>query len=119
MSRSTKDHHLNNFVGPKSLTLYTSFKLIGLLVPEKKTFEGVLPYMEMAAILVIWREPIEQTFVSPSHWYSTWNLASIGTVVSEEKIFENGGDDDNADADRRQMHAYTINSSMSLKPQIS
>ena len=30
-----------------------SFVEIGLLVPEKKIFEGFLPYIEMAAILVM------------------------------------------------------------------
>ena len=45
--------------------------------------------MGMAAILAIWPEPFEQTFVPPSQGGSTWNLASIGPVVSEEKMFEN------------------------------
>ena len=43
-----------------------------------------------------WPRPREQTFVSPSHWVSIWNLAVIGQAVLE-KIFENGGrrtDDD-------------------------
>ena len=45
--------------------------------------------MGMAAILVMWPGPFEQTFVPPSPGASTWNLASIGPVVSEEKMFEN------------------------------
>ena len=45
--------------------------------------------MGMAAILVMWPEPFEQTFVPPSQGGSIWNLASIGPVVSEEKMFEN------------------------------
>ena len=44
--------------------------------------------MGMAAILVVWPGPFEQTFVPPSQGGSTWNLASIGQVVSEE-MFEN------------------------------
>ena len=44
--------------------------------------------MGMAAILVEWPEPFEQTFVPPSHGDSIWNLASIGLVVSEEKRFK-------------------------------
>ena len=48
-----------------------------------------LPYMGMAAILVMWPGPFEQTFVPPSHWGATWNLASIGPAVSQEKKFEN------------------------------
>ena len=47
-----------------------------------------LPYMGMAAILVVWPRRFEQTFVPPSHGGSTWNFASIGLVVSKE-IFEN------------------------------
>ena len=40
-----------------------SFVEIGLLVPEKKIFEGFLPYMGVAAILVMWTRCYEQTFV--------------------------------------------------------
>ena len=35
-------------------------------VPEKKIFEGFLPYMGVAAILVIWPRCREQTFVPPT-----------------------------------------------------
>ena len=52
--------------------------------------------MDMAAILVMWPGPFEQTFVPPSHGDSIWNLASIGPVVSEEKSVD----------DRRQTEAY-------------
>ena len=34
----------------------------------------LLLYMAMAAILVMWPGPFEQTFVPPSHRSSTWNL---------------------------------------------
>ena len=47
--------------------------------------------MGMAAILVMWPGPFEQTFVLPSHGDSIWNLASIGQVVSEEKMFKECG----------------------------
>ena len=33
--------------------------------------------------------PPEQTFVSPAHGGSIWNLASIGPAVLEKKMFEN------------------------------
>ena len=33
--------------------LHTKFREINLPVPEKKSFEGFLPYMGMAAILVM------------------------------------------------------------------
>ena len=46
--------------------------------------------MGMVAILVMWWEPFEQTFVPPSHRGSIWNLTLIGSVVSE-KMFEECG----------------------------
>ena len=54
-------------------------------------FLSFLPYMGMAAILVMWLGPFEQTFVPPSHGDSIWNLASVGPVVSEEKMFKECG----------------------------
>ena len=42
-----------------------SFVEIGQKVWEKKIFEGFLPYMGMAAILVMWTWCHEQTFVPP------------------------------------------------------
>ena len=54
--------------------------------------------MGMAAILVMWPGPFEQTFVPPSHRNSIWNLTLIGPVVSE-KIFKECGR-------QRMMEAY-------------
>ena len=54
----------------------------------EEDFLRFLPYIGMAAILVMWPGPFEQTFVYPSPEGSTWNLASIGPVVFEE-MFEN------------------------------
>ena len=45
--------------------------------------------MGVAAILVMWPRPFEQTFVPPSKGISIWNMSSIGPVVSEKKMFEN------------------------------
>ena len=45
--------------------------------------------MGMAAILVMWRGPFEQTFVPASLGVSIWNLSLFGPLVSEEMIFEN------------------------------
>ena len=45
--------------------------------------------MDMAAILVMWPRPFEQTFILPFHEGSTWNLASIGLAISKENKFEN------------------------------
>ena len=67
--------------------------------------------MGVAAILVMWSRPHEQTFVPPTHGGSTWNLASIDPAVLEKKIFENGGRTDDG---RTMEHAYTISSLMSL-----
>ena len=44
--------------------------------------------MGMAAILVTWPGPFEQTLVPASWGVSIWNLSLIGPVVSEEKMFE-------------------------------
>ena len=47
--------------------------------------------MGVAAILVMWPTPREQTLVLPSHWGSVLNLALTGQAVFEKEIFENGG----------------------------
>ena len=52
-------------------------------VSGEEDFLRFLPYMGMAAMLVMWPGPFEQTFVPSSHEDSIWNLASIGPVVSE------------------------------------
>ena len=44
--------------------------------------------MGVAAILVMWPGPFEQSFVPVSQGVSIWNLNLIGSVVSEEKMFE-------------------------------
>ena len=41
--------------------------------------------MDMAAILIMWPRPFEHAFVPPSQAALTWNLASNGLVVIEEK----------------------------------
>ena len=69
--------------------------------------------MGMAAILVMWPGPFEQTFVPPSHGGSLWNLASIGPVASEEKIFKM------LMYDGWRRHAYTISTPVTLKAQVS
>ena len=79
-------------MGPRPQCYISRTKVIGPLVPEK-IFEGFLPYMGVAAILVMWPRCPEQTFVPPTHGGSTWNLASIGQALLE-KIFENGGQTD-------------------------
>ena len=47
--------------------------------------------MSMAAILVMWPRPFEQTFVPLSDSSSIWNTTLNGPVVSEEKMFKECG----------------------------
>ena len=67
--------------------------------------------MNVAAILVMWPGPFEQTFVPPSSGGSTWNLTLIGRAVSEEKMFKECGRRRTTDDDGRKTEpAYTISS---------
>ena len=68
-----------------------SFVEIGPPVPEKKIFEGVLPYVDMAVILVMTPGLFTKTLVPPSYRCFISNLALIGQAVSE-KIFKYYGD---------------------------
>ena len=54
----------------------------------------------MAAILVMWLGPYEQTFVPP-YGDPIWELALIGPVVSEEMFKECGQRTDDGRPDRR------------------
>ena len=65
-----------------------SFIEIGPPVPEKKIFEGFLPYMGMAAILVVYPRLFIYTLVPTSYRCFILNLALISQAVSEKKIFE-------------------------------
>ena len=65
----------------------TSFLKIGMSVPEK-IFEGILPYMGVAAILVMRSRCHENIFVPPIQGGFTDNLALIGPALSEKKMFE-------------------------------
>ena len=49
--------------------LMPSFVEIGPLVPEKKIVEGFLPYMRMAAILVVYPGLFLYTWVPTSYRY--------------------------------------------------
>ena len=65
-----------------------SFVEIGLLVPQKKIFEGFLPYMGVSAILVTLPALCYQIFISVYPKALIQNLVQIGTVVSEKILFE-------------------------------
>ena len=61
---------------------------IGLPVPEKKIFEGFLPYMGMAAILVMRPASCQQIFISLYLKAFIKKLVLIVKVVSEKIRFE-------------------------------
>ena len=65
-----------------------SFVEIGPPVPEKKIFEGFLPYMGVAAILVIGPASCHQIFISLYLKVFIQNLFQIGTVVSKKIHFD-------------------------------
>ena len=65
-----------------------SFVEIGLLVLEKKIFKGFLPYMGIAAILVMLPASCHQIFISLYLKAFIKNLVQIGKVVSEKIQFE-------------------------------
>ena len=65
--------------------LHTKFQSHRPFGSREEDFYGVLPYMGMVAILVMWPGPFEQTFVPSSHGGYKWNLASIG-FLKKNKI---------------------------------
>ena len=65
-----------------------SFLEIGLPIPEKKIFEGFLPYMGVAAILVMSPASCHQIFISLYLKACIQNMVQIGTVVSKKIRFE-------------------------------
>ena len=64
------------------------FVEIGPPVLEKKIFEGFLPYMGMAAILVLGPASCHQIFISLYLKAFIQNLVQNGSVVSEKIRFE-------------------------------
>ena len=64
-----------------------SFFEIGQLVPEKKTIEWFLPYMGMAAILVMRPASCVEIFISMYLKAYIRNLIRNGYVVSEKGKF--------------------------------
>ena len=65
-----------------------SFVEIGLSVPEKKIFKGFLPYMGMAAILVMDQHHVIRFLISLYLKAFIQSLVQINTVVSEKIRFE-------------------------------
>ena len=64
-----------------------SFVEIGLPVPEK-IFKGCIPYVGMAAILVMGQASCHQIFISLYLKAFIKKMVQIGTVVSEKIRFE-------------------------------
>ena len=65
-----------------------SFVEIGPSVPEKKIFKGFLPYVGMAAILVMGPASCHQIFISLYLKAFLKKLVQIGKVVYEKILFE-------------------------------
>ena len=88
-----------------------SFVEIGLPVPEKKIFKGFLPYMGMAAILVMRPASCYQIFISLYLKALIQSLVQINTVVSEKIGFEflyvhNLGPRSKNDLDLQYLHIF-------------
>ena len=64
-----------------------SFVEIDLLVPVKKNFDGFVPYMGIAAILVMWPASYQQIFISMYLEAYIQNLVKNALVVSEKSMF--------------------------------
>ena len=78
-----------NLIALEHPMLHTNVQSHWPFCSREEGFLRFLPYMGMVAILVMWPGPVKQTFVPLSQGGSIWNLASIGPVVSEEKMLEN------------------------------
>ena len=68
--------------------LHTKFQGHRSIGSGEEDFLRFLPYMGMAAMLVMWPRLFEQTFFPKGPGGCIWNLVAIGPVVSEEKSFE-------------------------------
>ena len=91
--------------------LHKSFMEIGLPVPEKKIFKGFLPYVGMAAILVMGPVSCHQIFISLYLKAFRKKLVKIGKVVSEKIRFEflyvhNLGSRSRNDLDLQYSHTF-------------
>ena len=74
-------------IGRIPLCYIQSFVEIGPPVLVKKTFEGFFPYMDMAAILVMYPASYQQIFISMYLKAYIQNLIKNGSVVSKKKVF--------------------------------
>ena len=89
-SRNDLDHQYSfeqTIMGWNPRCYIPSLMEIGLPVPEKKIFEGFLPYIGGVAILVMGPAPCHQIFISLYLKAFINNLVQMGTVVSEKIWF--------------------------------
>ena len=75
-------------MGRSPQCLIPTFVEISLPVPEKKIFEGFLPYMGVVDILVMRPASCHLIFISLYLKTFIQSLVQIGTVVSEKIQFE-------------------------------
>ena len=68
--------------------LHTKFRGHWPTGSGEEDFLRFLPYMGMAAMLVMWPRQFEQLFFPKGPGGCIWNLVATGPVVSEEKSFE-------------------------------
>ena len=106
-----------NFEGSKSLMLYTKFEGHRPAGFGEDFFKG---FKHTWAWRPFWSNNLDhlnKLLFPTSQWDSTWNLALIGPVVSEEMFEEcrRWTDDD----ERKTEPAYTTSSPMCLKAQVS
>ena len=96
--------------------LHTKFQGHLSICSGEEDFLRFLPYMGMAAMLVMWPRLFEQLSFPKGPGGCIWNLVAIGPVVSEEKSFEivdgwrTTDDVRRTDGRRTTEPAYTISS---------
>ena len=71
--------------------LHTNFQDHRPFGSGEDDFLWFLPYIGVAANLVMWPGPFEQIFVPLSHGGAIWNLTLTGQAVSAEKMFKECG----------------------------
>ena len=90
--------------------LHTKFQGHWSIGSGEEDFLRFLPYMGMAAMLVMWPRSFEQLFFPKGPGGCIWNLVAIGPVVSEKKSFEIVDGRRTDDGRRTTEPAYTISS---------
>ena len=86
-SRSTQIHHLCK-LGRAHIpnVTYQVPRPLVFWFQRRRFLKGFLPYMGMAAILVMWPLIFVINLLLSTYGDSTWNLSSNGQVVSEKTV---------------------------------